>query len=151
MIVDHISHISAYRGLGPRFERAFAYLADFQENTPDGRYELDGDRVYALVQSIQTSAATAGVFESHKVYADIHFVVSGQEVIYYQETSLLNPRGDYDASIEGRLYDGGNENALHLSKGFFGAFWPQDGHKPGCFVQAPAAVRKIVMKIKLID
>ena len=151
MIVDHISHAAAYRGLSDRFDLAFAYLRDFNEETPDGRYDLDGDRVYALVQSIKTSPAASGVFESHKVYADIHYVVSGQEVIYYQETSFLNPRGDYDASIEARLYDGDNENALHLRSGFFGAFWPQDGHKPGCCVETSAPVRKVVMKIKLID
>jgi len=150
MIFDHIANSATYQGISARFDLAFAYLRDFKSETPIGRYDLDGDRVYALVQSIQTSPAASGVFESHQIYADIHYVFSGQEVIYYAQTPLLKPRGDYDASVEARLYDGADDSALRLTAGCYAAFWPQDGHKPGCQAETSSTVQKVVMKIKLI-
>jgi biofilm protein TabA len=149
MILDHLSHAELYRPLGPLFREALDYLAKFDPKTPDGRHDLRGDDLFVLVQTLTTEPAEKRVFESHQRYADIQFVVSGREAIYYSPLAALRPKGDYDPKIDARLYDGANEVPLHLEAGWFTILWPQDGHKPGCVWQKPGEVRKVVAKIRL--
>ncbi len=149
MIFDHIDKAASYQGLGPLFDQAFAYLKNFSHQTPDGRYALEGDRLFALVQSVQTKPAADGVYESHETYADIHFVFQGEEVIYQSPLSRLNPRGEFNAKDDYLLYDGVDESALHLREGYFALLLPQDGHKTGCQAEAASAIRKVVIKLRL--
>ncbi|MBM2838908.1 MAG: beta-D-galactosidase, partial [Deltaproteobacteria bacterium] len=48
---------------------------------PDGRVDIDGDRVFALVQRYETVMTDAPRFEYHRKYIDIQYIVSGEEII----------------------------------------------------------------------
>lgn len=54
MVIDTISHSGLYHSLGPRFAAGLEWLRNFEPATPDGRYDLRGDDVFALVQSYET-------------------------------------------------------------------------------------------------
>lgn len=151
MVFDHIDQAEIYDALGSSFAHAFAFLQSFDPETADGRYDIDGDRLYALVQSATTKPASELPFESHEAYADIHYLISGSEVIYVTPVSQLSPRGEYKADGDYRLYDGESEGRIHQSEGCFAILWPQDGHKPGCQAQTASAIRKIVIKLRLKD
>lgn len=149
MIYDHIARAGLYHGLGPRFATAFEYLARFDHTTEDGRVSLDGDHLFALVQSYQTAPAAAKPFESHQIYADIQFVVSGEEVIGTAPLDRLQVTTPYNPANDAALYSGPDDTPLRLRSGDFAVLWPQDGHKPGCAWNAPGAVKKVVMKVRL--
>lgn len=151
MIFDHISQSASYAGLGPRFAKAFDFLRTFSRETPDGRYELEGSDLFALVQTNQTKPAAEGVYEAHEAYADIHFVFQGEEVMYQSPLPFLKPRGEFNVKDDYLLYDGADESALHLREGYFALVLPQDGHKPGCQAAEAATVRKVVIKLRLKD
>jgi YhcH/YjgK/YiaL family protein len=55
MITDHISNAALYFPISERMKMALEYLADtdFYQLAP-GRYDLDGDNVYAMVQEYAT-------------------------------------------------------------------------------------------------
>ena len=58
MIYDSMKNFAAYRKLAPEaWEKVSAFLAGCTPETPAGRYELDGDRVYAMVQGYETHDA----------------------------------------------------------------------------------------------
>lgn len=152
MILDHLENAHFYQGLGARFDQAFAFLKTVQPDAQDGRYELDGNRLFALVQSYQTAPALERTFESHRAYADIQFILSGEEIIYYNPISrLVADAAGYQPERDVILYSHADDRPLYLSAGNFTVFWPQDGHKPGCVWKQSESIRKVVIKIRLID
>ena len=51
MILDVLANSARYEGLHEGFKKAFDFLKEAHKNLPElGRYELDGDKVFALVQ-----------------------------------------------------------------------------------------------------
>ncbi len=148
MILDTLRHAPTYFSLGERFQTAFHYLTNFDPATPDGRYDLEGDSLFALVQSYTTDPPEDRTFESHHVYADIQYLHSGQEIIYYREPSSLTPKTAYDAKKDAIYYHAQDDRPLYLDAGAFVILWPQDAHKPGCVWDKPVPVRKIVMKLR---
>lgn len=148
MILDSLANASLYRPLGPRIARGLAWLADFSAQTPDGRYDIDGDDLFALVQSYDTVPANEKKFESHRRYLDIQFMAAGTESIHYAPLASLRPSTDYDAVKDFSLYaDPAAATPLHLSPGSFAIFFPADGHKPGCSAgSSPVRIKKVVIK-----
>ena len=51
MIMDTLSNRHLYEPLQRGLRLGFEYLAAFDPATPDGRYPIDGEQVFALVQS----------------------------------------------------------------------------------------------------
>ena len=150
MIIDLLRHAPTYRNLGPRMSAGLDWLARFNPATPDGRYDIQGDDVFALVQSYDTAAATEKKYESHRVYADIQYVAAGTEVIYYAPTDRLQAVTEYDSPKDYLLYaDPVGATPLHLDPGSFAIFYPHDGHKPGCIEGAPSRMKKVVIKVRV--
>lgn len=117
----------------------------------DGRVSIEGDDVYALVQTFDTAQPTERQFESHQVYADIHYIVSGGELIYYSQPAELTPKGAYDAACDATYYHDHDNLGLILRAGYFMVFLPHDAHKPACIdpAEGPCNVRKVVIKVRL--
>ena len=117
---------------------------------PDGRTDIDGDDVYALVQSYDSVPPAEKKYESHRLYADIQYVGAGTEVIHYAPTASLQPVTAYDAQKDFLLYaDPAGSTPLHLAPGTFAIFLPHDGHKPGCVNGAPCRIKKVVIKVRV--
>lgn len=150
MIIDTLANSASYHHLSPRFVAGLKWLTQFKPDMPDGRTDIDGDNVFALVQSYETAPADQKKFESHRVYADIQYVGAGTEVIPYAPTSSLNPTMAYDAEKDYLLYtDPAASTPLFLPPGSFAIFLPQDGHKPGCVSGASAKIKKVVIKVRV--
>jgi len=150
MILDHISNASIYRSLHPLWEQAFDYLRNFDLRTPAGRYDLAGDSLYALVQSYTPADPATKRFESHRRYADIQYVASGDEHIWFAPLSELRQPTPYDVDRDFILYDGPKHaTAAVLTPGMFAYLLPDDGHKPGCLREEPKQVIKVVLKVRL--
>jgi hypothetical protein len=80
MIFDTLKNIDNYKGLG-RVYTALEFLAKTDFNTMElGRYELDGDNIFYMVQSYDTDPEKT-ISEAHKKYIDIQFMVKGEELI----------------------------------------------------------------------
>lgn len=150
MVIDQLSYTGHYHSLGSRFTAGLNWLARFQPAMPDGRYDIEGDDVFALVQSYDTMPAAEKSYESHRAYADIQYVADGTEVIYYAPTESLHPVTPYDTEKDYLLYaDPASATPLHLPPGTFAVFLPHDGHKPGCVNGAPCPVKKVVIKVRI--
>lgn len=148
MILDTLPHADRYLSAHPLFAAGFDYLRRFTSDIADGRYELDGDRLFALVQSYATVPAAEKRFEAHRRYIDIQFLHRGEEVIGYAPVSRLKPVDEFNPQKDiGFFEEPAASTPCALGEGDFAIFFPQDGHKPGCLLRAPLAVRKIVLKI----
>jgi len=147
MVIDHISRASTYHGLGRGIRDALQFLAqaDLAATSP-GRHELSGGS-YAIVSEYDTKAAEGALYEAHRRFVDVQFIVSGSERIGYAPLEALSAVGAYDDERDVVKLEGAGDLLL-LPAGTFAILWPGDGHMPGISAgDAPAHVRKVVVKV----
>lgn len=147
MIVDSLKNCGKYASCNEGFDMAFAFLKKAsEENLPVGRYEIDGDRVFAFIQ--EYTSKTESSFEAHKNYIDIQFILSGTEVMKVCDASQMKVSVSYTEDV---MFFEDNERAsvLVIEAGEYGIFFPWDAHKPGLCYDAPAEVKKVVVKVKV--
>ena len=105
MIYDSMKNFAAYRKLAPEaWEKVSAFLAGCTPETPAGRYELDGDRVYAMVQGYETHDADPDKLEIHRKYVDIQLLLSGEESIVCRSVAGLKETVPYNAEKDIAFY-----------------------------------------------
>jgi biofilm protein TabA len=150
VIIDTIKNAMLYADVHPGVRKGLEFLQNIDPSLPDGRIDIDGDDVFALVQSYPTKPAAGKQFEAHRVYLDIQYMLDGRETIEVTPIDRLRSATDYDAEKDCSLYDGGDEHTpVLLLAGDFAVLFPEDGHKPGCLYQVSEPVRKIVVKVRL--
>ncbi len=82
MIIVKINEAEELYDLDERMETALKYIENTDLNAlENGRYEIDGDNIYAIVQDYQTKSQSEGKWEAHKKYIDIQCVIKGKEKI----------------------------------------------------------------------
>lgn len=151
MIADKITNLKKYPEMEEIADRILAFIKKTKEESlEDGRYELDGENLFALVQSYQSRPLEEGLLESHVLYNDLQYIVSGEEAIYWNPIDGLTVKEDKRPAADAIFYHIENtDNATVLKAGMFGYYMPTDGHMPCIAVEKPAPVKKIVFKIKV--
>jgi biofilm protein TabA len=150
MILDSIQNRAFYRHMGSGIPQALEYLAttDFSK-LPNGKYELDGQRIFAIVQRYRPKPLAEIVWESHQKYIDVQYLAEGAERMGYALLSELVPvKQPYDPERDAAFYDSQGE-LFTISPGTFAVFAPQDVHAPGLALDSatPASeVLKVVVK-----
>src|SRR5262249_18280705 len=106
VILDQLAHAELYRRLGERFAAGFDYLKRDLAQVADGRYEILGDDVFAMVQSYDTKPQEAGRWEAHRRYADIQFMISGRERMGVAPLERMKSQAPYDADKDVEFFTG---------------------------------------------
>ena len=83
MILDELAASGRYAALHTGIARAFAFLRTATVNISDGRHEIDGERVYANVMSYTSKVPPGLTHEAHRRYADVQFILHGEELIRF--------------------------------------------------------------------
>jgi YhcH/YjgK/YiaL family protein len=150
MVIDQLSNAKLYHGLGPAFIKAFEYLqhTDFWI-MEKGKYEIDGQRLFAIVNEYDTVAAAGEQMEAHKKYIDVQYIVHGEELIGHDLLRGQAPSKEYDAEADYMLFGEKPGFFSKLQEGYFAIFFPSDLHMPNLMVETPARVKKVVIKIAL--
>jgi len=148
MIVDRIENYALYTGLGDRIRAALEYIrtTDF-DHADAGRHDLDGDRLFAIINDYETIGRKEGQLEGHRKYIDIQYVVRGTEWIGYAPLSGQTVAIDYDPEDDCLLFEG-EATFIRFETGMFAIFFPQDLHQPGTGNES-IPVRKVVVKVKV--
>jgi YhcH/YjgK/YiaL family protein len=100
-----------------------------------------------MVQQYNTKPRKAGIWEAHRRYIDLQYVIQGAEKIGYANLTRL-AQGEYDANKDFLPLFGEGE-FLTLMSGDFIILMPEDAHMPGIAINALFQVKKIVIKIKV--
>jgi len=150
MILATLAEAEAYAVLGDGIARGLAWLRAFDPAMPDGRVEIAGDDVFALVQSYQTGPATEKRFESHRLYLDLQYVARGAERILHTPTAGLDVEVPYDPAKDILFYaEPKVSSSLLMREGDLAFFHPGDAHKPGCMAGGSHPVKKVVVKVRV--
>lgn len=150
MILTTLAGADEYAALGDGIARGIAWLRGFDPQAPDGRIDIAGDEVFALVSSYQTGPATEKRFESHRIYLDLQFVAAGTERILHTPTAGLAVEVPYDEAKDILFYaEPKASSSLLMREGDLAFFSPGDAHKPGCMAGGSHPVKKVVVKVRL--
>lgn len=150
MIIDVLENANLYIQIHNGFNRAFHFLrnTDLLELNP-GKYEIEGDRIYAIVNIYFTHLKEEGAWEAHHRYIDIQYVVTNKEQMGYAHLEQMKQITEYDLDKDLVFYQG-NGSFFIVNPGIFVIFFPHDVHMPGIAIDKPETIKKIVLKV-LID
>jgi biofilm protein TabA len=152
MILDTLDQADQYTAISPRFKKAFDFLKKVNSDTPVGRYDIDGEEIFAFVQNHSTRYLDKCQYEAHRKYIDLHYMVRGRELVYWAPLPLLEDHVTFPFSEEddAALYSVIPEGMSYgLREGEFTLLFPQDGHVPSCNWGEPVEILKVVVKIKV--
>lgn len=147
MILDRIENLRLYSHLNRFLPAAIAYLEQTDLLTiAAGRYEIQENEIYAIVQDYETKAVEQGRWEAHRRYLDVHVVLEGSERIGYANIGELRSKVPYDPEKDVEFYGEGSGRFFQVGVGEFALFGPQDAHMPSLMVDHRQKVRKVVIK-----
>jgi len=151
MILDQLKNAKLYFSLGERISKALQYLetSDFSNIEP-GRYDIDGDNIFASVSIYNTKPLSSTKWEAHKKYIDLQYVASGKEKMGITSSDKVIPIEEYNEDHDCSIYKG-DGNYVYVEEGSFIIFFPSDIHMPGISINIPKEVKKVVVKVKVED
>ena len=148
MIFDTLKNVDNYKGLGRVYD-ALKFLSETDFSKIElGRYELDGDNIFYMVQSYDTDPDKT-ISEAHKKYIDIQYMVEGEEIIGVADISEDKELTEAKEENDVWFYNCKTE-PLVLSAGKYMVLYPNDLHCPGVATNGTALTcRKVVVKVKV--
>ncbi len=154
MIVADVANLREQVILTPNMEKGLNFLLQGgHQDLPTGRVLIDDLNVYAEVQAYDTVEGDIAdaVFEGHRAYIDIQYVVAGDEIIgwapvnHVTETTPYVPGDDYWLGTA----DPAHVTPIRLTSGQLAVFYPTDPHSPRRAAGSSSPVQKIVVKVAI--
>ena len=146
MILDQLDNAMTYASVHPLFVAALGFLRrpDLAQ-LPDARYEIAGDRLFALMSRGHGRGKDASPLEAHRRYVDVQVVLAGQEIIGYSPLAQCQSGGKgYDPRKDIEFYATPAGQWMHVPPGAFAVYFPCDAHAP---LAGEGPVHKVVIKL----
>ena len=112
-----------------------------------GRYYLGDSGIFVNLMEYDTKAYEEGFYEAHRVMADLHVVICGEELAFYEDIDTMK-QGEYHEDGDYLICESdAATRRLALPEGSGVIFMPEDAHMPCITAEQPCHVRKAVFKI----
>lgn len=137
-----------YEKYPDRWNSVFEFLEETDLKSLEiGRIDLN-ENVYAAVSEYETKNHPDALFESHREYVDLQYVISGEELIGLTNDQSIPVSVPYseEKDITFYSYDGGKLMPADPSRYFI--FFPDDIHRPCLKTGDQKKVKKVVLKIR---
>jgi YhcH/YjgK/YiaL family protein len=148
MIFDSLENAARYMHLDAGIAKAFEWLqvTDLINLSP-GKYFIEDENIFAMVQEYETVDAAGEQMEAHKKYIDVQYMISGDELVglaVLKEQTISKP---YEVETDFMLVKDAPSFFAKLCAGNFMIFYPTDLHMPCIMTNGPSMVKKVVVKI----
>lgn len=149
MIKDKLYNAENYYRLSDNLKIGFEWLKNTNlEKIEDGKYLIEGEQVYANVQTYETKSTAP--YESHRNYIDIQYMVNGAEKIGVVDYKNCVTEEAYDEKRDIEFLDfEGEDEYCSLKEGEFVVLYPNDAHKPSIDLGGKRVVKKVVVKVSI--
>lgn len=149
MIKDYLKNAKNYYNLSENLRKGFDWLEKNDLiNIPDGKYEIDGQSVYASIQTYETKEDAN--YEAHRKYIDIQYMIKGSERIGVTDLKNCTTCIEYDSEKDLEFFNiNCDEEYLALLEKQFMVFFPTDAHKPSISLNKKDFVKKVVVKVAI--
>jgi YhcH/YjgK/YiaL family protein len=134
VIFDTFDNAGLYTKVHPGFAAAFDFLrrTDFSK-LASGKNEIDGDRLYVMVNRDPGEGREKRKLEYHRRYIDIQCVLEGVDEIGWRQLGTCSQVDkEFDADRDYGLYRDVPETYFQVGAGRFAIFYPTDAHAPLC-------------------
>ena len=154
MIVTDLKYADNQVVLTEGIKEALDFLrnTDLQELSV-GRLEIDGDRLFALVQSYESRMEHESPrFELHQRNIDVQYIISGEEIMAWAPHHLYTQTEPYNEENDLMIgaIPAGKWTPVLFPPGQVIIHYPTDAHASGLAVDQPIDVKKIILKVLLI-
>lgn len=146
MIHDSLKNTQPVERIHPLFAKAFEFLrnTDFSA-LEDGKYEIEGDQLFAAISTITGKDKAAAALETHNRYIDIQTPLSGIETIGWKAGDQLKEISKpYAEEKDITFFHDCPSTYTVIHPGEFAVYFPADGHAPGI---GEGSLRKVVVKV----
>jgi YhcH/YjgK/YiaL family protein len=132
MVLDDLRNAKRYFDLHAGFRAGFDFLARTDlRGLECGKYELAGDRLFALMNRDPGRGHAGARLEAHRKYIDIQLLVDGREEIGWRPTSECSELTDPYSDERDIMFFADRPHAwIALPAGKFMIFYPEDAHAP---------------------
>ena len=134
-----------------RVEKAIKYISSLDhKNLKVGTFHVSDDFFY-IVKEIETQSRERCIFESHRKYIDIQWVVEGQMAIETADIATLNIEKEYDSEKDVTLWvKKDNLMKTVLTSGSYAVLFPNNCHISAIAINnQPQKVKLIVGKVRI--
>ena len=149
MILSNLDTPLSSINVSQRVKTAINFLKNLDKNIPDGKVEIDDKNIFALIATVKTEHPDKRFFEAHRDYIDVQFVIDGRQIIEWMPVTAFKEEKNYDEKND--LYKF-NQNfsgsKIILGDNNYAVFFPEDAHKPLCFIGEEATIRICVIKVR---
>jgi YhcH/YjgK/YiaL family protein len=130
------------------WDQAFLFLkgADLK-NLPLGKQELEGEHLFVSVAEYYGKQKPDALYEAHKKYIDIQYVITGEELMGLTTLDKVTERDPYNLEKDIAFYDFDGGEYMKATPDKFFLFFPEDVHQPSVTTGDSVQVKKIVVKI----
>lgn len=149
MMMGEVQSLAA-AGLHAVLREALALaVAEKPQDKEPGSYSLQGDDIFMNIMQFVTQSPASKKAELHERYIDIQLLLAGEERIVFGMSGAARQCEEWHAEDDYQLCcEIADEQAVALKAGRFAVFMPDEPHKPGCVVEAPAEIKKVVIKVR---
>ena len=151
MICDNINNLYRY-ALPAALQKALDYLKSTDWDTmKPGKWDVDAELIRCSLTA-KTITEPCLVWESHRKYADVHYIIKGCEIHHTAPVEMLIPKTEYDPATDCQLYEphSGDGNTFELRCGDFLIEYPGEAHNPNSIKHSEGTeLIKVVMKVKI--
>lgn len=149
MICDKLGNLKKYLPKAEG-EMIMKFVTSTSQDTPEGRYRIKDDDIFARVMSYTTKNISTCEMETHEEFVDIHFSLSGEEIIEISPKETLDVERK-DVVNDAIFYTGCDFPMIKVSNktGFFTMLFSEDAHRTqGIQNELGCIVKKCVIKVK---
>lgn len=152
MLLDSLDNHGRSLGVDPGLDAALAWLAHMGPERlaalPEGRNDIDGDALYAMVAKGPGRRREEAHLETHDRHIDVQLVLSGvDEMGWKPRADLRSPLPDKpDARADVAFWTDEPDVWFTVRPGQFAVFFPEDAHLP---MTGGAVMHKVIVKVRV--
>ncbi|WP_319542848.1 YhcH/YjgK/YiaL family protein [uncultured Pseudodesulfovibrio sp.] len=148
MILDRLENADIYAKVHPAFATAFAILRrEDLASLPEGRHEIDGNAIYAVVAKGPGRKVEEASIETHDKYIDIQYVIDGVDSMGWKARVDLGPETDQsDPAKDVAFYTDTPTVWTDATPGMFAIYFPEDAHLP---MISDGMLHKVIVKVRV--
>ena len=151
MIVESIERWKAGQAtLPPAIDRALKKATALELATMEpGRYELEGDKLFALIQDVESRSFEESRTEAHSKFADVQIPLSASERYGFSlPQAVLALIEDRMEANDIAFYERpSREFFMDIDPGAYVVFLPNELHRPCLTITEKTPIRKAVIKV----
>jgi len=149
--VNALEFYKQYNANKAVWDKVFAFMKNQDlKNLAPGNYPIDDKNAYASITDNPSKTLEDAKWESHQKYIDLQYVISGEEKIGVAPVSTATVIKSYNPAKDAANYTADGTYYIAKPSQFF-LFFPPDAHRPNIKVDGYDTVKKLVIKIKVVN